>query len=62
MPEDVVKFSQLTKGQFKYFEGGNICTVFKRDDTSITIRRADGWLITVNNNDWSWDRDVILLK
>jgi len=55
-------FSQLTNGQFKYFEGGNVSTVFKRDEVSITIKRHDGWLITVTNNDWSWDRDVILLK
>jgi len=53
-------FSQLQKGQFRYTPGGSISTVFKRDENSITIKRADGWLVTVRAGDWSWDKKIII--
>jgi len=53
-------FSQLQKGQFRYRPDGPINTVFKRDENSITIKRADGWLVTVSKGDWSWDKLIII--
>lgn len=56
-----MKFNELTNGKFKYTPTGKEQTVFKRDETSITIKRHDNWLITVFKGDWSWDREVIVL-
>ena len=53
-------FSQLQKGKFRYTETGSISQVFKRDENSITIKRADGWLVTVVVGDWSWDKQIII--
>jgi len=55
-------FSQLQKGQFRYTTTGSISTFFKRDENSITIKRADGWLVTVCKGDWSWDREVFYVN
>lgn len=53
-------FSQLTKGQFRYTTDGGVSQVYKRDENSITIKRADGWLVTVCKGDWSWDKQIII--
>ena len=58
---DEVPFNMLTSGTFRYFENGNISTVFKRDDKSITIKRHDGWLVTVKDGDFSWNKLIIKL-
>lgn len=56
-----MKFNELTHGKFKYTPTGNVSTVFKRDFDSITIKRHDGWLVTVFKGDWSWDREVVVV-
>lgn len=47
-------FNTLKVGQ--RFNNGQV--VFKRDDVSITVKRADGWLVTVNKGDWAWGKMV----
>lgn len=51
-------FNTLKVGQ--RFNNGQV--VFKRDDVSITVKRADGWLVTVNKGDWAWEKIVTLIK
>ncbi len=51
-------FNTLQYGQ--RFKKGQI--VFKRDETSITVKRADGWLVTVCKGDWAWDKLVSIDK
>jgi len=57
--EPTVPLCTLTHGKFKHTMTGNISVILKRDDTSITIKRHDGWLVTVCEGDWAWDREVI---
>lgn len=47
-------FNTLKVGQ----RFNNSQVVFKRDDVSITVKRADGWLVTVNKGDWAWEKMV----
>lgn len=49
-------FNTLRIGQ--RFNKGQL--VFKRDETSITVKRADGWLVTEYDTDDSWGRLVKL--
>lgn len=51
-------FNTLQVGQ--RFNGGQI--IHSRTETSLTVRRADGWLVTVNVGDWAWERLVKLEK
>lgn len=56
-----MKFHQLTHGKFSYLGSDRIHVVHKRDENSITIKRPDNWLVTVQKGDWSWDREVVCL-
>jgi len=59
--EPTVPFNTLTHGKFKHTVTGNVSAIVKRDDTSITIKRHDGWLVTVCEGDWAWDSLIIKL-
>lgn len=49
----------LQHGQQYRHPNGKVHQVFKRDDTSITIRRNDGWLVTITDKDFGWGVKVI---
>lgn len=51
-------FNTLNVGQM--FNKGQV--IHSRTETSLTVRRADGWLVTVNVGAWAWGRLVKLEK
>lgn len=46
-------FNTLKTGD-KYDNG----VVFKRDETSITVKRNDGWYVTIKVGDYGWDKMI----
>ena len=60
--EPTVPLCTLTHGKYKHTMTGNVSAIVKRDETSITIKRHDGWLVTVCEGDLGWDGGVIIVK
>ena len=56
---NTVPLYTLNNGKFKNPVTNSISTIFKRDDNSITIKRNDGWLVTIHKNDVAWNMEVI---
>lgn len=51
-------FNTLQVGQ--RFNNGQL--IWKRDENSITVKRADGWLVTVCVWDWAWGKLIRIEK
>lgn len=56
-----VTFNRLKPGD-KYTHSKNIHTVFKRDGDSITVKRYDGWFVTIKKDSEAWRKQVIRIE
>ena len=59
--ELTVPLCNLTHGKFKHPMTNRESVIVNRDDTFITIKRHDGWLVTVCKGDFGWDSQIIKL-